>query len=408
MIVFAREPIFTEKGRVFAYQLTFRDGIDSAFAKTITEQTIEQSENSGVAWTELLEGYLSIISLSFTQLMNDIPEDLSPADTLFEIDCIEENNEDVLTRISELKALGFRFVCSEKKFVNKLTLKYVDYVKVSMNRVAPMDVKKLRQQTINNNLKIIVTDVQTHENFERCKPHEFDYYQGFFFLSRKEEPTKDLPASHIAMLDLISQLAKSELDIPKINAIFEHDATLSYLLFRFINNPMVNKSHQINSIKHAINYLGEVMLRKFVAIVSLTHINTGNTTELLHVSLIRARFCELLTQHNGGKKASVSGFLTGLFSLIDVILDRDINELMQKVTLAPEIETALVDKKGALHDMVRLCIGFESAHWDTTFKAAGELSLSTNEANQYFQSAIKWANSFSIPVSKDYPVTKVR
>ncbi|MFC3122375.1 EAL and HDOD domain-containing protein [Agaribacter flavus] len=408
MIVFAREPIFTENGRVFAYQLTFRDGIGNAFASSVAEHNLENSQTNKVSWTELLEGYQSIISVSFSQLLDDIPEDLTPEDTFFEIDTLEVNDDALINRILDLKKVGFRFVCSDKKRINDLTLKFVDYVKVSMNNVAPMDVSNLRSQTINPQLKIIVTDVQTHDNFDRCKPLMFDYYQGFFFLSRKDKPSKDLPASRLAMLDLISELAKPELNIMRIKSIFEHDATLSYLLMRFINNPMVNKSHQIKSIKHAITYLGEVMLRKFVAIVSLTHINEGNTVELLQVSLIRARFCELISSHKGDKQTALTSFLAGLFSLIDVILDRDIQELMQKVTLAPEIETALVDKKGELHNMIRLCIGLESAHWASTFASTAELSVSTEEAGDYFLQAIRWANDFSIPVSKDYPVTKVR
>ncbi|MCP3429926.1 HDOD domain-containing protein, partial [Opacimonas viscosa] len=85
---------------------------------------------------------------------------------------------------------------------------------------------------------------------------------------------------------------KPELDIEVINQILERDVSLSYLLLRFINNPTVNKRNEITSLKHAMTFMGQEEVRKFIALLALANMSGDKPTELLTMSLVRAKFCE--------------------------------------------------------------------------------------------------------------------
>ncbi|MGQ8365924.1 EAL and HDOD domain-containing protein [Glaciecola sp. 1036] len=408
MIVFAREPIFTSNEKVFAYQLVFNESIGHVFDPENIKLARSPEDTGGVAWPQLLEGFTSLITITKEQLFNPIPEDFPPDDTMLEIDKFDEDDPAFVERINALKKIGYRIIAGDKNPLSEFVIKHCDILKVSINKISPYEVKELRNQTINPKIKLIVTDVQTQASFKKCVEVGFDYYQGYFFLTRKKTNHSDeLPANKVAIFNLISQISQPSLDMKKIRVIFEHDATLTYLLMRFINNPMINKYHEIKSIKHALAYLGEVMLRKFVAIVSLAQLNTGNTSELLQVALIRAKFCESISETHDGKEESLSAFLTGLFSLIDVILDRDMAILMDKVQLALEIKLALTQKQGTLHHYVKICQGIESAHWQTLKQNCEQVEVEHEIAKSVYLESVRWANSFSIPESNVYPVARV-
>ena len=74
------------------------------------------------------------------------------------------------------------------------------------------------------------------------------------------------------IVDLMGESSSSDFDIDRISQIIERDATLSFLLLKFINNPTINKRYKITSLKHALNYMGEVEIKKFIALLSLTNL----------------------------------------------------------------------------------------------------------------------------------------
>ena len=107
------------------------------------------------------------------------------------------------------------------------------------------------------------------------------------------------------MIELISESAKPRMDFERINDVIERDVALSYMLLRFINNPTINKRNKITSLRHALNYMGEIELKKFIALLALANLGESKPIELLQVSLIRAKFCELCPKARGfGKSAA--------------------------------------------------------------------------------------------------------
>ncbi|XQF91690.1 hypothetical protein ACOBV8_19530 (plasmid) [Pseudoalteromonas espejiana] len=64
----------------------------------------------------------------------------------------------------------------------------------------------------------------------------------------------------------------------------------------------------------------------------------------MQVCVVRARFCELLAKHVS-KPLAGEAFLTGLFSLLDAILDQPMSLLVEKLPFPDDIKAALLNEK---------------------------------------------------------------
>ena len=74
-----------------------------------------------------------------------------------------------------------------------------------------------------------------------------------------------------------------------------------------------------------------------------TNINPDKPSELINSAMARAKFCELAAENMKNNIDSSKAFLTGLLSLIDAILDEDIESVLAKLPLAQEIKDALLN-----------------------------------------------------------------
>jgi len=402
MIVFAREPIFNPKKSLFAYQLVFRDGEEGA----LPEQLVSTDHLSGVGLNALLEGFVSIISISHDVIFKGIPDDFFPQETIIEVKSIDPEHFELMKAINTLRKQGYRIAVAAEFPFNLDSLGFADYIKININEVSSSELQNLQIRTKSLEVDIIATEIETHEEFEKCVEAGFDYFQGYFFLTRKYQPQDDLPASKIALLDLLTQTSNTEIDMERIRTTFEQDATLSYLLLRFINNPLINKSHRISSIKHAITYLGEVMLRKFVAIISIAQLNQGNAQELLQVSLVRAKYCELVDAQLTDTQDAMSAFMVGLFSLLDVILDRDMATLLGQIQLSDSISDALLEHKGTYYPMLSSVKSLEASNWLAFKEMAKRLALEESILYEAYHQAVTWNNALHQQQTEMFPRAK--
>ncbi len=89
--------------------------------------------------------------------------------------------------------------------------------------------------------------------------------------------------------------SSAEFDFDAISEVFSRDLGLTYKLLRFINNPGYGPSKEISSLKHALIYIGDLELKKFIALLVLADLNENKPDEIIRVSLVRAKFCEKIS-----------------------------------------------------------------------------------------------------------------
>ena len=132
-------------------------------------------------------------------------------------------------------------------------------------------------------------------------------------------------------------------------------------------------------------FFGETELRKWIALATLARTAEDKPSELIRHSLVRARFCESVARlaKNGLEQ---SAFLTGLFSLLDALIDRPLEETLSAMRLAPEIAAVLsgksAGKRSAWRRSIELARAYEVADWRRVEEIAPQLRIAHRQSRR--------------------------
>lgn len=95
------------------------------------------------------------------------------------------------------------------------------------------------------------------------------------------------------------ELSEDQPDIENVTNIIERDLSLSYQSLKLLNSPANRPIQKIKSIRQAIVLLGFKEIKRWIFILSfkdLTKKQNSSKNEVVKISLIRAKLCELLAK----------------------------------------------------------------------------------------------------------------
>ncbi len=394
----ARQAILDRDKNVFGYELLFRDGKQNCFPNVAPDEATSKilaSNHLTLGLDEITGGKVSFINFYEDTLLYRFPTSLDPMAVVIEIVETAPISKELLAACKHIKQLGYKLALDDHDFDPKwdVFLPYIDIVKVDIRESDYETIKKHVPKFLDAKVKIVAEKVETHEEFELYKDMGCHYFQGYFYARPEVVKQKNIPNSKLSLLELIGESAKLEMNFDRINDIIERDVALSYMLLRFINNPTVNKRNKITSLRHALNYMGALELKKFIALLALANLGDAKPMELLQVSLIRAKFCELLAAARNDPENPPKGFLVGLFSLIDAMLDRNMNNLMENLPLSDDLKAALCGEKNNLLIYLELAKTFETASWQKTRKLSQTLKVEQKALHGFYNQAVVWSNA---------------
>ncbi|GAA0854526.1 EAL and HDOD domain-containing protein [Aliiglaciecola litoralis] len=396
----ARQAIFDKESNVKAYELLFRDGKRNCFPDIEPDEATSKliaGSHLALGVEEITDGKTAYINFHNDTLLYRFPTSLNPQAVVIEIVETVEISDKLIAACKHLKNLGYQIALDDHDFDPKwdVLLPFISIIKIDIMEcefdVIAQHLPKFRDAK----LKLVAERVETREEFDRCVELGFDFFQGYFFAKPEVMKQKNIPSSKMTLLELMKESASSQFDFELISHIIERDVALSYMLLRFINNPIMNKRNKITSLTHALTYMGEVEIKKFIALVALANLGDDKAPELVHLSLVRARFCELTALAKKEISNPPKGFLVGLFSLLDALLDQNMNQLMKKLPLSDELKNALCGMKSQLRDYLSLARAFEYADWEGVKRHAKGLELDQRLLHSFYNESIKWGASMA-------------
>ncbi|MDO6841514.1 EAL domain-containing protein [Paraglaciecola chathamensis] len=408
----ARQPILDRKRDVFAYELLFRDGKNNCFPDTTRDERTEKliaKHYLTLGLDDISCNKKSFINFQKETLVNGLPDVLDPSNVVVELSDTVLPHDALLDVCRQVKNTGFTIALDDHKLDPKWDdfLPYVDIVKVNVMQSDYDGIAKSMPRLLDSNVKLVAEQIDTQQDFEIYRDMGFDYFQGYFFAKPEAIKQQNLPTSKLTLVELMGVSSSETFDIERVNSVIEHDVGLSYMLLRFVNNPMVNKRYKITSLRHAITYMGEVELKKFVALLALANLNDDKPIELLHLSLVRAKFCDLVARESKKGDNPPVGFLVGLFSLLDAILDQHMDTLLNQLPIDDDVKFALSGGQNDLSIYLVLAKAFESANWLKVIRIAGLLKIDQKRLHSMFNQAIVWGNGLRQSVSPHFPESKV-
>ena len=103
--------------------------------------------------------------------------------------------------------------------------------------------------------------------------------------------------------------------------------------------------NEIYSIEHAIALIGRKQLLKWLLLYLYSeHSATALPEQILNTAIARAEKMEQLVQGEQSKMA----YLTGMYSLLDVLFDMEMSEVLKQIRLDNTITNALLRGHGVL------------------------------------------------------------
>src|SRR5260370_5417324 len=127
-------------------------------------------------------------------------------------------------------------------------------------------------------------------------------------------PGTNIPPAKLALLRLLREVNKPELDLSRIEDALKREPPLVYKLLRYLNSATFAWEQPIDSIRHALALLGTDQIRKWIGLLALSALTDRSPTSLTPVAIIRARFCEFIPPAAGLPSPSSSFFLFCMLS----------------------------------------------------------------------------------------------
>lgn len=392
----ARQPILNSNEDVIAYEILYRGSNENVFPnidgdRATTEVIINSFLNIGMQ--DLSEGKKCFINFTGALLKSKLPTFFNPSSIVVEILENVEINEELVLVCKELKQLGYTIALDDFKVQESAKLlpsllKYIDIIKVDFMQSSRNEILSIVNKYRSLNIQLLAEKVETRDDFIFAKKIGYTLFQGYFFSKPIIISSHDVPMHLKTYYHILAEISKTDPNIDIISSDIEHDISLSYKLLKLINSPAFRPINKIKSIKQAIVLLGLNELKKWIYVLSLKNIKNvkdSKMDEVIKMSLVRAKLCELLAVKTGNRM-SAPYMLTGLFSLIDTLLHRDLNEVLSELPLSEEIQDALLGKDNNLNKVLSWALQIEQANWELE-----GIELSKNEINRYYVTAIDWA-----------------
>ncbi|MFT4809379.1 MAG: EAL and modified HD-GYP domain-containing signal transduction protein [Paraglaciecola sp.] len=406
----ARQPILDINKEVFAYELFFRDGKNNCYPSVerdaATTKLIAKNYQT-LNLDDISCSKKSFINFQPETLMSGLPSSLDPENVVVEL-VADKSNSSLLDMCKYVKNMGYKIALEDSSLEPSWNeyLPFIDMLKVNTNHENLDFLTKNVNRFIDANVQLIADKVETQDSFSIFRDMGFDYFQGFFFARPVTVSNKNLPTSKLTLVELMGASSSESFDLESVNSVIEHDVGLSYMLLRFINNPTINKRYKITSLRHALNYMGEVEIKKFIALLALANLSDDKPLELLHLSLVRAKFCDLLGIEKNIGSNPPTAFLVGLFSMLDALLDQQMETLIEKLPLVDEVKEALCGGQNELSVYLMLVRAFESGNWLKVIRISKMLEIDQKLLHSLFNEAILWGNGVRRSLSPHFPQSK--
>jgi len=243
------------------------------------------------------------------------------------------------------------------------------------------------------NLKYLAEKLESYEEFEKARKLGFSYFQGYFFSKPERIHIKEIGSAKINLVNLLAEVNQKTTTPKKLEKIIRRDVGLAYKLLRYVNSSYFYRLHKIESVAHAITFLGDIEIRRYLILVLISELSTDKPEELVRLAIVRAKMSELLAEEGPFRDKRDEIFLLGLFSLLDAMLDTTMEYICERLSLSDDLKNSLVHNTGAYAPFLRAVISYEKVDKAGCRAALQEIGLPAGQLHETYVEALHFAES---------------
>lgn len=393
-----RQPIMNRDHELFAYQLKLHQ-----FA-----HLSDKSDGDPLSFMEEVENTIGFQAVTgprcaFMDFPRDVLIDLDwstftrPEWLVIEVDASLVTDVGALQKLKNLKRQGASIALNhfdaQTPAFEKL-LPVVDWVKIRAEAVPSSQIKPLVDRLQHCGLEVIATHIETEAAYQQYAELGFDYFQGYFFIHPMFSNSEPIDTGRQALLQLLVKINDPETELEPLVDLIRHHAVLSHNLLVVLQQVQPDLPSHARTVSQAVQFLGLKRIKFWVNTLLLSA-QKGVPSELMTVSLTRAKFCEQMAVRLGRPGEQDAFFMTGLFSCLDAVFRVPLQEAIKPMAIAEDMKSALLTGTGEKGQVLGWVQSLEQGEPPDMSRLESQLVKLADCTEEYLRS-IAWAQSFDL------------
>lgn len=395
-----RQAILDQQKNVYAYEILFRSDLKNAFDPNldgnVATQSVMVNAMLDFGMNKLVSDKRAFINFTEQNLLTRAPK-LLPSETVV-VEILEnvQPTSEILEVVKELKEAGYKIALDDFVLLPgyEPLIEMADIIKVDFRITESPEERKKMREILPKHVRLLAEKIETEEEFQQALTYGYVLFQGYFFCKPTILQQKRLTSNALSKMRLLREINRQNVDFSAITGVISSDTNLVHKLLTYINSAGVGLANHVSNLKQATVLLGASGVRRWVTLVSLQTFSEDKPPELFTLSLMRAKFCELIAAKlkRPGLTAD-TGFLLGMFSLLDVLLTLPMEDVLKEVNLSDELTDALLGKDNDLRRLLDLVIAYEKGDWDTVIAYCERENLSPEFLQPTYDNVLEWYNA---------------
>ena len=222
---------------------------------------------------------------------------------------------------------------------------------------------------------MLAEKVETPAEFREAVEFGYDYFQGYFFSRPMMFSGREIPQFKLNLLELAHAVRKPDFALRRGRSDRETRCLALLQDAAICELGRVRVRQRIKSVKHAFVMLGQEEVARAVSLLVIAGLGADRPEELAARSLVRATLCEAIHPLLDHAEERIDLFLMGMFSLVDAILERPMEEIVPLLPSSAAVHAALLGGEGPLGKVLELAEAYERADWRRVTDLADQLRL---------------------------------
>jgi len=242
--------------------------------------------------------------------------------------------------------------------------------------------------------QVVLTDLHSRADYLWGQDNACTLVTAEFMVTRNNNGGR-ADMTRLKLLEMLALIAE-DADTAAIEDVFRQEPKLSYSLLRLVNSAALAPRSPITSFAQAINLLGRRQLQRWLQLLVYADPNNGHhPNPLLQKAAARGRQMELLAAALPPEQAEENlgdaAFMVGVFSLLDVLLNMPMREILQQLPLAETVRQALAEQAGPLGQLLQVISTADRRALDTAAQHLAQTALSGETFLNAQLVALSWA-----------------
>ena len=349
-----RQAIYNREMAIEGYELLYRNRAAKRSARITDEDAATRAVLSDAvsvfgisALTNNLPAY---INFTRTLLVEDFAYLVDPGQFIIEVPSNVTMDNTLERKLSDLHRAGYRLALDGYSEVNgqlrfDRMIELFDIIRINVRGLNRLQIASLRKRIRRSRARFLAERIESEADFDVAMEMDFSLFQGYFF-ERPELLSKEIPSlANSPYGKILNELMLPAVSYDRCARVIHSDVILTYMFLRQFQNANLSRLNPASEIRHGIQMMGTEGLRRWICLVLLKQFNMNTTEELPRQAFLRGRFIERLMEESSLEVSSGKGFLLGLFSLLDKVMDVQLETLMQGLNFPPELRDAILGRE---------------------------------------------------------------